>query len=195
VGIVVGGLSGGIAQALAPFLPPPFVPIIAFASAIVLTGAIHIDGFLDTCDAAFAALPRERRLEILKDPHHGTFAIAYFGVAVAIWVAALFALPVGVLAQACAVCAGAARFGAIASAVDRRPPPVILAVNAVLLVGLALTLGACSEIIVGAVVIVAFLQSVVLRRTFGKLTGDMYGSIIVCGEIAALVGFALLLRT
>lgn len=42
---------------------------------IFVTGGIHMDGFLDTCDALSSWQERERRLEILKDPHAGAFAI------------------------------------------------------------------------------------------------------------------------
>jgi adenosylcobinamide-GDP ribazoletransferase len=42
---------------------------------IIITGGIHMDGFLDTQDALSSYQPRERRLEILKDSHAGAFAI------------------------------------------------------------------------------------------------------------------------
>lgn len=47
---------------------------------LLLTGGIHMDGFLDTVDARSSRLPRERKLEILKDPHTGAFAIIGCGV-------------------------------------------------------------------------------------------------------------------
>ena len=42
---------------------------------VVITGGIHLDGFLDTQDALSSYQPKERRLEILKDPHTGAFAV------------------------------------------------------------------------------------------------------------------------
>ena len=44
---------------------------------ILLTGGIHMDGFLDTIDAKSSYQPKEKRLQILKDPHTGAFAIIY----------------------------------------------------------------------------------------------------------------------
>ncbi len=44
---------------------------------ILLTGGIHMDGFLDTVDAKSSYQPKEVKLEILKDPHTGAFAIIY----------------------------------------------------------------------------------------------------------------------
>jgi adenosylcobinamide-GDP ribazoletransferase len=56
---------------------------------ILLTGGIHMDGYLDTCDAVHSYGNREKRLEILKDPHVGAFAviggIVYFVLDFGIW--------------------------------------------------------------------------------------------------------------
>ena len=46
----------------------------------LITGGIHMDGFLDTMDAISSYQPKERRLEILKDPHTGAFAIISCGL-------------------------------------------------------------------------------------------------------------------
>ena len=42
---------------------------------IIITGGIHFDGFLDTCDALSSYKTMEEKLEILKDSHAGAFAI------------------------------------------------------------------------------------------------------------------------
>ncbi len=42
---------------------------------VVVTGGIHLDGFLDTSDALSSWQPVEKRLEILKDSRAGAFAI------------------------------------------------------------------------------------------------------------------------
>ena len=42
---------------------------------LLVTGGIHMDGFMDTCDALASWQSRERRLEILKDSHTGAFAV------------------------------------------------------------------------------------------------------------------------
>ncbi len=44
---------------------------------VILTGGIHMDGYLDTTDAKNSWKSREERLEILKDPHIGAFACIY----------------------------------------------------------------------------------------------------------------------
>ena len=40
-----------------------------------MTGGIHLDGFADTTDALASWGSKEKKLEILKDPHTGAFAV------------------------------------------------------------------------------------------------------------------------
>lgn len=40
-----------------------------------LTGGLHLDGLMDTCDAIFSHRDRQTRLEILSDTHAGSFAV------------------------------------------------------------------------------------------------------------------------
>jgi adenosylcobinamide-GDP ribazoletransferase len=44
---------------------------------VLINGGIHMDGFIDTIDAKHSYKSKEERLEILKDPHTGAFAIIY----------------------------------------------------------------------------------------------------------------------
>lgn len=56
---------------------------------ILITGGIHIDGFIDTMDAINSYQNVEKKLEILKDPHIGAFAligtISYFIISLGFW--------------------------------------------------------------------------------------------------------------
>ena len=59
---------------------------------VLLTGGIHLDGFMDTVDALKSHAAPEKKRAILKDPHAGAFAIiglvsymlAYFGLCCAL---------------------------------------------------------------------------------------------------------------
>ena len=42
---------------------------------VFISGGIHLDGFMDTCDALASHASREKKLEILKDSHSGAFAV------------------------------------------------------------------------------------------------------------------------
>ncbi|WP_294351426.1 adenosylcobinamide-GDP ribazoletransferase [uncultured Clostridium sp.] len=56
---------------------------------VIITGGIHLDGFLDTSDALSSYASKEKKLEILKDPHTGAFAIIsaaiYFVLQFGVW--------------------------------------------------------------------------------------------------------------
>lgn len=56
---------------------------------VLVTGGIHLDGYLDTVDAISSYQPMERRLEILKDSNSGAFAIifgiVYFLLSFGLW--------------------------------------------------------------------------------------------------------------
>lgn len=95
VGAVVGALCGlwgflcGL-WGLSAFL---------FAGGLVLipllvTGGIHLDGFVDTSDGLHSHLEPARKLEIMKDPHIGAFGVIRSGM----YLIAMFALA-GALAK------------------------------------------------------------------------------------------------
>lgn len=46
----------------------------------LLTGGIHLDGYMDCCDGIFSRRELEKRREILKDSHVGSFAVVGLAV-------------------------------------------------------------------------------------------------------------------
>lgn len=47
---------------------------------VFISGGIHMDGFMDTCDALASHAPIEKKREILKDSHAGAFAVLGCGM-------------------------------------------------------------------------------------------------------------------
>ena len=78
-GLLVGALWALAAYALGSFdrLPALRAAVLA-ALPFLLTGFLHLDGFMDCCDAIFSRRPLEKRREILKDSHVGSFAVIRF---------------------------------------------------------------------------------------------------------------------
>ncbi len=74
------GLVVGVLLALAFILFAPLAPmlrgVLITALWLLITGALHFDGFCDLADAAFAPKPPEERWRIVKDPRVGAFALA-----------------------------------------------------------------------------------------------------------------------
>ncbi len=63
--------------------------VILMVLPVLVSGGIHLDGFLDTCDALSSCRGKEERVRILKDPHTGAFAL--------IWGIVYFLLLYGIL--------------------------------------------------------------------------------------------------
>ena len=76
VGLEIGAIWAGLAYlARLIGLPALVTGVILCACPFVLSGFIHLDGFLDVTDAVRSCRDLQRRREILKDPHVGSFAV------------------------------------------------------------------------------------------------------------------------
>ena len=83
VGWLVGGVSVGVwllAQMLFsgsfgtfPGVTLPIAVLLGMIAAVLLTGALHEDGFADTCDGLGGGWTPEERLRIMKDSRIGTY--------------------------------------------------------------------------------------------------------------------------
>ncbi|MDF3000746.1 MAG: adenosylcobinamide-GDP ribazoletransferase [Bacillota bacterium] len=76
VGLVIGLIWYGLYYAMEQL----DVPLQLEAAVLVLypyliTGLIHLDGYMDTSDAILSRRTLEEKLRILKDPHTGAFAV------------------------------------------------------------------------------------------------------------------------
>ena len=74
VGAVIG-LLWALAGLLGTRLLPATSAALIVALPWLVTGFIHLDGFMDTCDALLCWRPLEQRLRILKDSRVGAFAV------------------------------------------------------------------------------------------------------------------------
>jgi adenosylcobinamide-GDP ribazoletransferase len=75
VGLLLG-LFALLVDSLASLVWPSGVSTaLTMAGLVVITGALHLDGLLDTCDGLFLWKP-ERRLEVMRDSRVGGFAVA-----------------------------------------------------------------------------------------------------------------------
>ncbi len=81
IGLVVGGLEYGFSWFCRAFgLEGAFCSAGLTLIPLLVTGGIHMDGFLDTSDALSSHQTMEKKLEILKDSHTGAFAIISGGM-------------------------------------------------------------------------------------------------------------------
>ena len=80
IGVVVGGLIWlWLALCDGLHIGPFLRGAIGTALPLLVTGGIHMDGFMDVTDAMSSWQTKEKRLEILKDSHVGAFAVIACG--------------------------------------------------------------------------------------------------------------------
>lgn len=92
VGVLVGALEWGwYLLAVRLGMTPLLYAVAAALLPQFVSGGIHLDGLTDTCDALCSYGDREKRLEIMKDPHVGAFGV--------FWMAATLLLETGLFAQ------------------------------------------------------------------------------------------------
>jgi adenosylcobinamide-GDP ribazoletransferase len=207
------GLFIGVILALLAWLCSSLVPQLVLAALLVvaqvlLTGGLHLDGLMDSCDGLFGGFTRERKLEIMRDSRVGSFGVLGGACALLLKFACfasfdahmlpfvfLVTLPV---ARWCMVLVlrgfPAARATGLGAAfrqvVTRR---ALLIAGALALLCALLSVGLAGVVIWCTMTLAALLIGFWITRKLGGLTGDTYGAI---SEIAEIIGLltCLLLR-
>jgi adenosylcobinamide-GDP ribazoletransferase len=75
VGLIFGAILVGTNYLLSLIFPPAITAALTLSSWVILSGALHLDGFLDTCDGLFGGRTPEKRLEVMRDERVGAFAL------------------------------------------------------------------------------------------------------------------------
>lgn len=83
LGLLIGVLWYGLARALLWLcIPEMLIAAVLTVYPFFISGFMHLDGYMDCCDAIFSRAPLEKKKQILKDSRVGAFAV--------IWVIVLF---------------------------------------------------------------------------------------------------------
>ncbi len=76
VGVLVGGILSALAFGITSFSHSPLITAaLILSSWILITGAIHLDGLMDSADGLFSHRSRERMLEIMRDSRVGNYGV------------------------------------------------------------------------------------------------------------------------
>jgi len=203
VGLLIGLLLAGVDAVSRLLWPEAVAAALTLGIAILLTGALHLDGFLDTCDGIFLWRP-ERRLEVMRDSHVGGFAVAG-GLAL-----------YGIKLTALTTIGGPARIAGLilAPTLARLTMTIALALfpyarpagagsafkegvrhshaSGALATSLlaAAWWGTHGLALVVIAVVLSLLLAVFIRSRLGGLTGDTYGFISECVETATFLAVA-----
>lgn len=205
------GACVGVAAAFALWIANGFglasqlAALLAVASMILLTGALHEDGLADTADGFGLGGDVEKRLAAMRDPRIGVFGMVALIVVFAVrWTALADLVAVSFSQGATAMIAAAAisrgvlpyvmhavanarpdGLSATAGRPDSQPALIALAISAVIAL---LAFGFSGTVLVTLVAgLLTFAIVAVARRLIGGQTGDVLGAIQQVTEAAILI--------
>jgi adenosylcobinamide-GDP ribazoletransferase len=217
-GAVIGALMAlalGLAHALG--LGAAVSAVAALACGVTVTGALHEDGIADVADGLLADTSVERRLEIMRDPRHGSFGV----LALILVMLARFALLAEISAAGTAATAAALIGAAALSRAASLMPLALLpparqdgagaaagrlpveAFGRAVMVGAALLLlfaliggfGVPRGLLACVAALAAgYWLSVFAKARIGGQTGDVAGAAQILAELAVYLALAIGLR-
>lgn len=210
VGLGLGLGLWGLDFLLGFVFPAVLVNALLVVALVIVTGALHLDGFMDTCDGLAAGRTVEQRLEIMKDSGVGSYGVAggisllllkyaaLSAIPAAVRPAALVTMPVlGRWAMVYAVYAFpyARPTGGMGRAFTEHAKGLRFLVATLIMLAIAVTfLGTGSIALMAASWVASWALGNFLARRLGGLTGDTYGAVNEVVELLALLLIPLLPR-
>lgn len=211
IGAVIGLLEYGAILLLRTLGFPFLEQILPVVIPVVVTGGIHMDGLLDVIDAKSSHGETEKKLEILKDPHTGAFAIIGCGIYFLLYLAFFMEMRPVMIPAFCITfvitraLSGlsvvtfpmAKKSGLAATFSDGAHKRVVGTVMALYLIislpAVWLLTGATAALGVFVISFVVFLYYYhMAKREFGGITGDLAGYFLQILELALVMVLAIL---
>ncbi len=207
VGIIIGLILAGLYWLLRLVLPSAVVSGLLLVCLVVLTGGLHLDGFVDTCDGIASHKTPEARREVMRDSRAGALGmvgvccllivkyVSLNSVPDSLMMATLVLMPVvsrwamvyAVFAYPYARPSGLGKVFKEMASRRRLAIATLIALAVAIpwfrLAGLVIMLGVW-------VIVVA--MAAYLKRKFSGLTGDTYGAINEVAEVGVLILVCLL---
>jgi adenosylcobinamide-GDP ribazoletransferase len=203
VGLVIGLILAGVRFLLIVILPPSIVDVLVIVTLVIVTGALHLDGFADTVDGLAGGGERERILAIMKDSRIGSFAVAGLTLLLLVKVFALVNVPMEVKMRTLIVTPLLGRWSTVLLAssfsyarseqgtgeVFTRYAGKRETVIATVITFFAVTalFGVPGIVIVATSVVLTLLFGLYFRRRIGGVTGDIMGASCELTEALVLV--------
>jgi adenosylcobinamide-GDP ribazoletransferase len=208
VGLLVGAVLGLVDLGLGWLgVSPLLAGTLEVVLLLGISGALHADGLMDTCDAVFGHASPERRLEIMRDPRTGAFGVVGLVSVIALKIASLASLPaperVGLIVLA--PCLGRwsivlvtvlfpyGRAMGMGSPLKAAASPRVLALASIVPIAACVVVGPWGVVAGVLAVVTALALARWLMTLLPGLTGDCYGAICEVVETVAWLSGAMLL--
>jgi adenosylcobinamide-GDP ribazoletransferase len=193
----VGALAGGVRYGLDPVLGRLPASVLAAATLVVVTGALHQDGLADCADGLGVRGDRARRLAVMREPQVGVFGVLALGLWLLLLVSALNGLERADALLALVAACALGRWGALLHAL-LAPPARAEGLGAAFRVtgppfGLATVLAAAAALgaegparaaaVAAAAILTAAAVTAWARGAIGGRTGDTLGACVALTEV------------
>lgn len=200
IGLLLGALLTVAELGLAVIFPDGVAVALLLGLWVAATGALHLDGLLDTCDGLFGGYDHQTRLDIMRDERVGAFALAGGVLLLLTKYASLVALPDRTAALLLAPALGRWSMSltvvgfpyARPAGLGRTMKDRAGARQGLLATGLALAVAGGVARTWGLVALAVALATAALGARFVMarlpgLTGDVYGALCELSEVAVLL--------
>jgi len=206
VGLILGAILLGLNYVLILVLPSTVVNALLIIALVILTGAHHLDGFIDTCDGVIAGESKKERLTIMSDSKVGAFGIVgvvlllllkYVSLSAAPILPALLLMPTlsrWTMVSIIFTFPYAKRYGmglAFKQGANWQRLTITTVISLVVAVALLKLWGL---VLMAALWLIAFGIASYFRSRLGGLTGDNYGAINELTEVLVLLLLVLIGR-
>ena len=201
-GIVIGLILAGLNWTLGWILPSAVVNVLLIVSLAVISGALHLDGFADTCDGIAGHKTVEARWQVMHDSRVGGFGIVGVCLLLLVKYVSLNSVPEPLLMTTLIIMPVVSRWAmvyAIFAYSYARPSGLgkvfkqeasWLRFTMATLIALAVAIvlaRLAGLIIMAGIWVMVVLMAAYLKRKFSGLTGDTYGAINEVSEVCVLI--------
>lgn len=205
VGALIGLLIGSVGYGLSLYVQPLIVGLILTGILVIMTGIHHTDALCDFADGMMVKGTKERKLKAMRDPAVGSAGVVTVVLYVAGMIMSISMMKGLVLLEALFVSEIMAKFAMVLQAnrgssawpglsspfTQHMKNPAKLAAATALAITPAVVLGGITGIVViGATVGISILLLVVSKRSFGGISGDVFGASNELVRLASLIIFA-----
>ncbi len=210
VGLIIGLILAGLNWLLSLILPSAVVNALLIVVLVIITGALHLDGFVDTCDGIAGHKAVEDRWRVMHNSRAGAFGIVGVVLLLLVKYVSLNSIPevfmiatlifMPVVSRWAMVYAlfvySYARPSGLGTAFKQttRWPQFTAATIITFAVAVALFpfFSITGLLLIFGVWVITTAFSFYLKRKFSGLTGDTYGAINEVAEVMVLIFVSLL---
>lgn len=206
VGLIIGLILAALNWLFGFLFPQAVANGLLIVSLVIISGALHLDGFIDTCDGIAGHKPVEARWQVMHDSRTGAFGVVGAVLLILMKYVSLNSVPPGLLTPTLIMMPVLGRWAmvyAIFAYPYARPEGLgkiikpgatwfsfgaATVITLVIGIGLAwIGLDVTAVVTMVGVWVIIVIVATFFKRMFAGLTGDTYGAINEIAEVSVLL--------